>query len=56
MSKQGMNRDGDHPPQTENEGKHHERAFVPELQGKVKTGKKKADISNPPPEDEKYND
>ena len=50
MAKQGMNRDSEHPSKTKNEEKHHARAFVPECQGKVKSGKKKAEEPNPPPE------
>ena len=50
MAKQGMNRDGDHPAITKNKPKHKEEAFVPLVQGAAKSGKKKVEEPNPPPE------
>ncbi len=49
MAKQGMNRDGEHPPVTKNKNKHKEEAYVPLIQGDAKSGKKKAVEPNPPP-------
>jgi hypothetical protein len=53
MAKQGMNRDGEHPPVTKNKEKHKEEAFVPLIQGNAKSGNKKAIEPNPPPKDKK---
>jgi len=53
MAKRGMNRDGEHPPVTKNKKKLHAQAYVPELQGKEKTGKQEAEDPNPPPKDER---
>ncbi len=49
MAKQGMNRDGEHPPVTKSKKRHKEVAEVPLIQGDAKSGKKKAVKSNPPP-------
>lgn len=47
MAKQGMNRDGYHPPNMKRKDQPH----VPEIQGKAKHGKEKVEEPNPPPQD-----